>query len=391
MTMREVYGRPEYEVLWRQARKAVARGQVKLGYKAPNPAAAAAVSDLIGRQLTALVGTTIVVADLDERLRAGEFHCGLDEVLAAVHGEAAVFSPEQPSVDASRREWSDEILTEALTSAGLHTAPWATLWIDHVRRYAKIPPERLAEPAAQATAILSRLTLTPGAIPTEWIARTDLAAGPRALDRGQKVAGLVLRAAALAHGLDFPKTAGDERALWERCGVAPDGLSTTVLTIGLPLPRHADLRDLIAAPKDLVEPGTVVWVCENPRLVEAAIDAGLTKPLVCLSGHLNTVARQLLSRLAASGARVRCHADFDRTGLLLTRQVLAVTDGVPWRMGADDYREGLNLARTENVDLPPLGADPGDAPWEPALIEALRAGWAVEEEVVLPLLLSDLR
>ncbi|SDJ46688.1 TIGR02679 family protein [Actinokineospora alba] len=388
--MPEVYGRPEYEVLWRQARKAVARGQVKLGYKAPNPAAAAAVSALIGRDLTALVGTTIAVADLDERLRASEFHCGLDEVLAAVHGEAAVFSPEQPSVDASRREWSDEILTEALTTAGLQAAPWAPLWIDHVRRYAKIPPERLAEPAAQATAILSRLTLTPGAIPSEWIARTDLAAGPRALDRGQKVAGLVLRAAALAHGLDFPKTAGDERALWERCGVAPDGLSTTVLTVGLPLPRHADLRDLVAAPKDLVQPGTVVWVCENPRLVEASIDAGLSKPLVCLSGHLNTVARQLLSRLAASGAAIRCHADFDRTGLLLTRQVLDLTGGTPWRMGADDYREGLDLARAENVDLPPLGPDPGAAPWEPALTEALRAGWAVEEEVVLPLLLADL-
>ncbi|WP_246477466.1 DUF2399 domain-containing protein [Actinokineospora xionganensis] len=388
--MREVYGRPEYEVLWRQARKAVARGQVKLGYKAPNPAAAAAVSDLIGRQLTALVGTTIVVADLDERLRTGEFHCGLGEVLAAVHGEPVVFSPEQPSVDASRREWSDKILTEALTAAGLQSAPWASLWIDHVRRYAKLPPEQLAEPAAQAIAILSRLTLTPGAIPTEWIARTDLAADPRALDRGQKVAGLVLRAAALAHGFEFPKTADDERVLWERCGIALDGLSATVLSVGLPLPRHADLRDLGGAPRDLVAPGTVVWVCQNPRLVEAAIDAGLTKPLVCLSGGLNTVTRQLLSRLAASGAVIHCHADFDRTGLLLTRHVLAVTDGVPWRMGADDYREGLDLARAENVDLPPLGPDPGAAPWEPVLTEALRAGWAVDEEVVLPLLLADL-
>jgi uncharacterized protein (TIGR02679 family) len=392
--MREEYGRPEYEVLWRQARKAVARGQVKLGYKAPDHGAAAAVSALIGSRLTAGIGTTIVVTELDAALRAAQFHCGLEDVLAAVHGSPAEFSPIQPSVDASRREWADEILTEALTAAGLATRPWARIWIDHVRRYAKIAPERLAEPAKKATAILARLTLDPSVVPAEWIARTDLAkrhGDAFDLDRGRKVAGMVLRAAALAHGMEFPRTARDEQALWQRCGVAADGLSTSVLCWELPtpteLPLHVTTRDL---PWVQVPSGTVVWVCESPRVLEAAIDAGLRQPMVCLSGHLNTVARELLSRLAACGAVIRCHGDFDANGLLITRQIIELTGGLPWRMSADDYRAALDLARSADIDLPPLGADPGPSPWNPALLEAMRAGWAVEEEVTLPHLLADL-
>ncbi|CRK61816.1 FIG124585: Hypothetical protein [Alloactinosynnema sp. L-07] len=384
--MREVYGRPEFEVLWRQARTAVARGQVKLGYKAPDLAAAAAVSALIGRPMTAGVGTTIAVADLDAALRAGEFHCGLDEVLAAVHGEPAEFSEVQSSVDASRREWVTEILTDALSSAGLADRPWASLWIDHVRRYAKIPPERLQRPAHQAAAILATLTLDPRTPPAEWVSRSTLAArhgaGRRGLDRGQKLAGLVLRAAALAHGLDYPRGAHEERTLWERCGVAPDSVSTTVLCLNLPEGlRHVTLRDL---PLDRV---SVVWVCESPRVIEAAFEAGVRQPMVCLSGYLNTVARQLLAHL---GSAVRVHADFDRTGLLLTRQVLELTGGTPWRMSGDDYRSALEQARAEDIDLPPLGPDPGPAPWDPSLVDALRAGWAVDEEMTLPSLLGDL-
>ncbi|MGQ0837679.1 DUF2399 domain-containing protein [Actinokineospora sp.] len=419
--LRREFGRPEYEVLWRQARKAVARGQVKLGYKAPDARAAEAVSTLLGAfgdpparaALTAGVGTTILVADLDARLRASTFHCGLTDVLAAVQGEPAEFSPVHRSVEAERRDWTDEILGRALDSAGLSARAWAPYWIDHVRRYAKIAPESLAEPANRAAMILARINLDPETVPAEWTTRAALSArhggGAYDLDRGRKLAGLVLRAAALAHGVDFPRTAADERTLWERCAVAPDGVSTPVLCWAMPwagtdswaralhertadgLPSHVTLRDLGAAPAALVAPGTVVAVCENPRVVEAVIDSGIRHPLVCVSGHLSTVARQLLSRLASSGAVIRYHGDFDRAGLLITSQVLPLTGGAPWRMGAADYREALELARREGVDLPPLGAEPGPTPWDTELASALRAGWAVPEEVVIDLLLADLR
>ncbi|MDQ3579193.1 MAG: TIGR02679 domain-containing protein, partial [Actinomycetota bacterium] len=226
--MRAEYGRPEYEILWRQARKAVQRGQVKLGFKAPSAVVAVAVSELIDAPVEAGVGQTIAVADLDARLRAGKFHCGLSEVLEEVHG-APVAAGETPS---SRTEWVDEILWSALSAAGLDGRSWAHAWVEQVRRYGKIMPERLASPAALACAILADLVLEP-VVPTTWVPRTVMAArhgaGPCGLDRGRKVTSLVLLGAALAHRVELPRSARDERTLWERCGVAVDRMSASVL------------------------------------------------------------------------------------------------------------------------------------------------------------------
>ncbi|MGX7825093.1 DUF2399 domain-containing protein [Actinokineospora sp. 24-640] len=382
--------RPEYEVLWRQARKAVQRGQVKLGYKAPTPAAAAAVTALIGRTLEAGVGTTIPVADLDGSVRS-VFHRGLSDLLADVHGSPAEHRPDQPGVDAARREWTDDLLRDALASAGLSAAPWAAVWVDQVRRYAKIAPERLAEPAARAAAVLARLHLTSAHAPPTWLSRVGVAreAGDEhCLDPGRKAGALVLRAAALAHGVALPKSRRDETRLWERCGVT-DGAGDAVLVHGFPGltgPVHVPLRGL----DRLLGQTTVdtVWVCSRPRLVEAAADAGLRAPLVCLSGRLSPTARVLLSRLAESGD-LAVHADFDPAGLLVTGQVLAL-GATPWRMAADDYRAALDHARAQDIDLPALDGDPGPTPWDPTLPDAMRAGWAVPEEVVTDLLLNDL-
>ncbi|MGW5054242.1 DUF2399 domain-containing protein [Actinokineospora sp. NPDC004072] len=502
--------RPEYEVLWRQARKAVQRGQVKLGYKPSTGPAAAAVSALLGRTVELGVGSTIRVADLDERVRA-VFHCGLADVLAAVHGEPARFQPDQASVDAARREWTDSLLRSALAAAGLDDAPWASAWIDQVRRYAKIAPERLAVPANQAATILSHLNLTPSR-PTRWHSRVALAraAGDEhALDPGRKTAALVLRAAALAHGLPLPRTRQEETHLWERCGLT-DALAHPVLVHnfpGTPYPVHLPLRALPEAtparPLDPAEPaatspgglstdGTAaggsptdrstmagstaggsapgstasgmsadgssvsgsaaggptlagspadglsggelspggstasgmsaggvpvggsatawsaggglvgagvlgvvgmprgtVWVCMRARVVEAGVDVGVGVPMVCLGGRLSPAARVLLGRLVDSGCRVMAHGDFDAAGLVVMREVVAL-GGVPWRMGAEDYREALEFARERDIDLPALDGEPGAAPWDAGLEAAMRAGWAVPEEVVTELLVEDL-
>ncbi|UVS77219.1 TIGR02679 domain-containing protein [Actinokineospora sp. UTMC 2448] len=561
--------RPEYEALWRQARKAVQRGQVKLGYKPSTPAATAAVSALFGRTLELGVGTTIRVADLDERVQA-VFHCGLPDVLSAVHGEPVEFRPDQASVDAARREWTDDLLRSALASAGLAAAPWARTWIDQVRRYAKIAPERLETPARQAAAVLARLNLS-ATRPTTWLSRVELAraAGdPHALDPGRKVATLVLRAAALAHDVPLPRTRRDETHLWERCGIT-DGVGQPVLVHGfpgLPGPTHLPLRALPhapngaadgdsdrdgnvhdgtardgathegtahgntahesiadataqtasplrnlphppaeavphgdpgrSAPNDRPTPSTepgqdhtsnrsasdpaplasasgahqfpsptgpnpaplawasgigpddspnpaapsrapegalstgaihdsspasavavhaaerasaggspgsavpagwglvglprgVVRVCMRARLVEAVADAGLEVPVVCVSGRLNPTARVLVSRLVAAGCQVEAHTDFDPAGLVVMRELLAL-GATPWRMGADDYREALDHARANDIELPALDGDPGGTPWDPDLPAVMRAGWAVPEEVVTELLLSDL-
>ncbi|EWC58640.1 hypothetical protein UO65_6068 [Actinokineospora spheciospongiae] len=370
----ETFGRPEYAVLWKQARAAVQRGQVRFGFKTPDAASAAAVSELLGVPVTAGVGQTFPVAELQARLRASAFRCGLDDVLAAVHGREVVAGESGPSRD----EWVDGLLRDALAGAGLGDRPWAGAWVDQVRRYAKVAPERLSGPAERAASVLARINLDPAAVPSVWVTRAELAGVE--LDRGRKVAALVLRAAALAHGVPLPKSAAEERRLWERCGVAADGLTSTVLWRG----SVVALRDVASV--DVVTARTVVWVCASPRLAEAA--GG--RDVVCVSGRLGIAARMLLSRLVSVGAQFRVHGDFDAAGLLVTGQVLALTDGAPWRMGAEDYRSALDWARAEGLDLPPLGTEPGPTPWDPRLGDALRAGWAVPEEMLLHLLLPDL-
>ncbi|MFF7190946.1 DUF2399 domain-containing protein [Streptomyces sp. NPDC008222] len=118
--------------------------------------------------------------------------------------------------------------------------------------------------------------------------------------------------AALAHGTEFPDDAAGRRALWRLASVTPDEASSTALTYGLrPVgegwreralreraDHHAeahltrrDLHDL----RDLRPPaGTLIHICENPRVVEAAADATCVRPLVCTSGSAAMVVLTLL-------------------------------------------------------------------------------------------------
>ena len=134
----------------------------------------------------------------------------------------------------------------------------------------------------------------------------DRAGDPHALDRGRRLAALVLDAVALATGAPLPTGAESARHLWETVGVAPDPLSSTVLALGLPgdgVP--APLGPWLVAAEEAGEPvvltlaqlrrwplpplpaGTTAYVVENPSLVaEAArISWSGRPPLICSAGR----------------------------------------------------------------------------------------------------------
>ena len=101
---------------------------------------------------------------------------------------------------------------------------------------------------------------------------------------------------------------------------------------------------------------------------------------------------ELLRRLTASGATLRFHTDFDWAGVSAAGSLRSRHDAAPWRMGAADYREALDRAAYERTDLPSLVGGAVDTPWDPALAELMaNTGRAIEEEMVLPTLLDDLR
>jgi uncharacterized protein (TIGR02679 family) len=226
---------------------------------------------------------------------------------------------------------------------------------------------------------------------------------PHALDSGHTVPALVLAALAAASGQPRPDDAEGVRRLWERFGVAPDPLSSTVLALGLaPAAGHA-LRELLERsaaasepvvltlaqlrrwPIAAVEPGGLVCVVENPSLVAAAASRGWTgPPLVCSSGRPTVAVVALVRQLLAAGATALQHADFDAAGLAITQWLTDRAGTSPWRMSAAEYRAA---ARSDGValrPLPPTG-------WDHELGAAMEAnGVAVFEEQLCDALLDEL-
>jgi uncharacterized protein (TIGR02679 family) len=189
-------------------------------------------------------------------------------------------------------------------------------------------------------------------------------------------------------------------------GAAADNVSSTVLTYGLTpqaddltartlhartsAETHLTLRDLRHAEWRL-PPGTEVFVCENPRIIEAAADAGAAYPLVCTSGNPTTTVLTLLDVLAGAGARIAYRGDFDWPGIAMANRLITRYGARPWRMGATDYEEHTTAARGRGTPLQPLAGTPVEAIWDPELTPAMQAlGVAVQEESALELILTDL-
>ncbi|MEU6128183.1 DUF2399 domain-containing protein [Saccharopolyspora sp. NPDC047091] len=409
--VRAEWGGEVLREFWAQAREALesAKRPDRFSVALPDETTRAAVSEIYGRELY-LGHSRIMVAKLDQVLRAdGRFGLGLAQVLEVLHGEPV----DTAGTGAPQRESTAVVQARtALAEHGLGRAPWAEAWVRWLHRYGRVADAELPRIAGRAGAVLSALTLVPGATPASWVSRADLAAPdePSELDDGGTLSRIVLRAAALAHHVEPPGGERDRRSLWERCGVTLDDVAGTVLSWALPLrgedawsrsitgrtelglPTHLTHRDLAAAPDRLVEPGAVVAVCERPRLVEAAVRADVRHPLVCLAGTPSTVGLALLDRLRADGALLHLHGDFDWPGIAVARSLWAERDIGLWRMSAADYRDAVDRAARERLDLPNLVGSPVDTPWDPQLAELMStASRAVEEEAVLPQLLDDLR
>ncbi|MEW1722342.1 TIGR02679 family protein [Streptomyces sp. NPDC093109] len=407
---------------------------------APVPEERTALSQLAGRALTG-ADITVSLPALDARLRASAAGLGLVDTLRALGPPLTDRRAVRADADA-RRERIRSAAEAALDASPLAGEAWARQWYETLRR-AGVPAD--VEPAAairtlrQAVDVLA-LLIPPaaGTAPPERTAagdrdrgwgrdrgrgrgRGELAAevtgSAHGLDDGTWLARLVQRGIALAHGIEQPGDAAGRRALWRLAGVVPDEISSTVLAYGLRpegdgwreralreradhhAEAHLTLRDLRALtgprpspPSGLyLPPGTLVRVCENPRVVEAAAEAGCALPLVCTSGSASTAVLTLLDALAATGCRFAYHGDFDWPGLALANRIIRRYDARPWRLLAADY-ERL-AARTDEPSVPrlPLSGPPVDADWDPDLAPAMAArGVALHEEATLDLLVRDL-
>lgn len=215
-----------------------------------------------------------------------------------------------------------------------------------------------------------------GALPSEGflllaVLAARLFGDAHALDRsrplGRAVARFLAVRSALAEAagggdLDVTDPVGSPegwRAAWACGGVACDAVSSLVLVLNLPLVGEAPAVGLCAAAPG--EPvwltlrslegrfglagSTVVHVCENPSIVEAAAAelGAAAGPLVCTFGRPSAAAWVLL-RGMGPGARLRVRADGDATGWSIVAALRAeFPDAEAWRMppGTSAFEEEL--------------------------------------------------
>ncbi|MCS6243833.1 MAG: TIGR02679 family protein [Opitutus sp.] len=306
-----------------------------------------------------------------------------------------------------------------------HQAVWTAVLGTATARFAAWPPLQnwLGELAASgllkrlcddqpacAASLVDELARLATALPVHAEPLATLAArlfgDAHALDPGTPRATLALRLAARLGGVELDDDAEGRRTAWASVGVLCDELSTPVLVFNLPAqadtpltrllatarrdgePLHLSLRHLLVWPLagDPGLAGRTVFVCENPTIVALAVRRLGVRcaPLVCVNGQFATPAKVLLRQLAAAGARLRYHGDFDLGGLTIARRVLAEPGALPWRMSPADYLsapKGKKLATREGLT----------SPWCPELAEVMKQnGNSVHEEAVVESLLADL-
>ena len=338
---------------------------------------------------------------LDERLR-GRSDLSLVEASECVLGRSLLDRPAQRQVKVEQREapyfaaraWCDQHQD--------WDQPWIDAWLAALRRDGLLM--RDSDPTAlilRALAVLETCLEEPT---RASLARTELAAGSahdaHALDDDRRLSQLVLRALAQRADRAAPISASERRDLWESVGVTTDSVSSTCLTHGLEVldgwagagryqlaadsgdPIHVTWWDLRRGLR--MAPDQDVFVCENPRVLEAIAERALGGvAIVCTSGRSTLVVLEVLRMLTRSGARIRYHGDFDWPGVAMANQLVAMFEVEPWHMSADDYLD--SPAR-----LPLLGAEVSPA-WDDELGAAMRhRGLAVHEEAVLGPLLGSL-
>jgi uncharacterized protein (TIGR02679 family) len=403
--------------LWDRLRDRLERNGIeirgRLQIADPTYAEREALSMLVGRPFPPAATVSIALPDLDARLRSSAAACGLVAAVTELRGPLAS-RPAAADARRSARHQVDAAALDALQAAGLADAPWAEPWLADVRRggaLSRLDPRRGAALMTQAVAVLARLLPGPGRAGRDC-ARGELAeritGTAHGLDDDTLLAKVVLRALAGAVGAEPPKDARARRELWEKAGAATDRVSSTVLTYGFAPPgddwparwlrqraqaraeTHLTMRDLSRAQWQL-ESGTEVFVCENPRVIEAAADAGARRWLVCTAGNPATIVTALLDALVAAGATLAYRGDFDWPGIAIANRMMGRYAARPWRMDAADYAEHTAAARRRGTPLQPLAGAPVEATWDAELTPAMSAlGLAVQEESALELILADL-
>lgn len=390
---------PALGPLWQAASAALDRNGLDWRGRLQLPELSAEGRRRLGVLLERRIGPdrrTVLLADV-----AAGMHRLTGQDLPAVLGSLGVPpSGRREAADARRAMLSQRRaeLDDAV-AAEFPAAGWAEGWRDGVWRDGLLARADPAEVSGLIRVVRAVLDAAGGTR-----SRTEVAAqlfgDAHALDSSTRLATLTTRALVVRDG------PGDERSVWDRAGLPLDVVSAPVLTWGLPvdgpgaiaraarvftdagLPLQLSIMALRAEPL-AVPAGTPVLVVENPRLVEAAAQRRLPAAMLSTAGNPTTAPSLAVAQLAAGGADLRYHGDFDGAGLAMAARAAAAGCTV-WRMGRSDYLAALAAAARDGVILPVDDGPAPATPWDPALAaEFDRRRAVVHEERVMDALLAE--
>ncbi|MFD5091877.1 TIGR02679 family protein [Amycolatopsis thailandensis] len=357
-----------------------------------------AIERLLGRRASTGTSLSVSLDEVDATLRrSGAAPDGLADATRLLIGTV-------PDRLAEAAAWASifEPLDE-LVERRPALATWRT-WLDSTGLIRRSAPEPEA-----ASALISMAMRVLAELPSKGVALGRLAAqttgDAHGLDDGRPLATLVLSAARVLSGTTpaGTGTAAERRASWAAVGVHLDELSSSVLCLGLPGGVETTTGRILALAKETGEPcvltlrqlalaeleagGQIVSVCENPIVLASAADelGSRCPPLVCLNGQPSAAVWRLLDLLTAVGARFRYHGDFDWGGIRIGNTLRGRVAWRPWRFDTNAYA-GATATGGE------LTGKPAEASWDTGLRTAMELrGLRIEEELMLPALLDDLR
>ena len=410
--LNRLLGEPELAWVLERVRRRIERGHPTHGTIAQpsaTPAERDAVARLFGRPPRAARGLTVSLDELDALLRRSEVHEG--GLVGAVVTLTGAVTVRADRIADEERAWGEAFKRiEAAAASRAELAEWLVRIriTGVVKRLAGGSPTAGRELLDTLARVVAALPRSGGESLSTFAARVTGRA--HALDDGSPLGTLALGAARSLAGLEPPgpdeSPAEARREAWAAVGVLCDELSSIVLTLGLPgdasdtgrllaaaraggEPLWLTLRQLVRTPPRW-QGIDAVLVVENPSVIALAADVlgARAAPIVCTNGQPRAAAMVLLHSLAAAGARLRHHGDFDWGGLTIGNFLHGRLPVESWEFDRDAYLRAVAI----HPHAAPLSGSPVEACWDPRLAESmLDAGRQIEEELVADELLEPLR
>jgi uncharacterized protein (TIGR02679 family) len=409
--LQRLLGGDELATLRRRLRARFERGATgdEFSLSRLNSAERRALEGLLGRSVRSASSMRLRLSELDTAIARAGLARNLRAALEALDG---------PLIDRKAKRVEREQRWRDVLEGADRKLLWAFLAdsanVALLRRLASGGPEEGCALLERAARVLARLPAF--GLPLAQLAAETLG-NAHALDPGQPVATLVLRACAWSPNevdevSDTPETAADSgsraaamrRNLWALAGVSVNELAAPALCLNLRapgetpagalavraaelgVPIHLSLKLLLESPPRWVH-ARPVYVCENSAVIAIAAQRfGLrSPPLVCTDGMPGAAQQALLRQLREAGALLRYHGDFDWPGIAIANFVIRSFGAAPWRFSAADYRACI----TGNE--PPLLGRRVEASWDPRLAAAMaESEKGLHEESVIEPLMADL-